>query len=751
MPTGTGKTHVLAAIVSEACALPTGNRSKKVAGEHGCTVLVVAHRIELISQISDTLSRFGIAHGIMNKGFTANKTSADDVRIASIQTLSKRPDSISIEPELVIIDEAHHALAKTYRMLWDRWPEARFLGLTATPCRMNHAGFTDLFDTLVTSWSISEFIEKGRLSLFDYISIRPNSEEQRLINSLKKRGADGDYQIKEMNELLNRNASIRHLYRSIEKFAKGKKGIVYAISIDHARHIADYYSDHGIMAVAIDSKTPSAERKRLVNDFKDGRIDVLVNVDIFSEGFDCPDVEFVQLARPTLSLSKYLQQVGRGLRKTSNKDTCVLIDNVGLHRVFGLPTATWDWDSMFRGEATGRGSHVSSQRATTCPAATPAEASTGQDEMEVVVSHERLLSALSEQEERPSGLSKNVSELKAYHDESSGLWGLRRGKARTTKPMFAEIFDTGHDMAAVKFANNRCGLVNAHGETILEKGHYQSMKFSKNDFLTVITAGGNEHYIDLYSMRTYEKKPEIKRYGDIELLKTGHICYSRTKVVYSNDRNISSDYIRKHKFYITIFDYNAAVPYCIKAPYVHDCKYGFACLLEGDHDNFYWMRHRLADGSIIITDGEGRYYHAASGNKKEYIGCRATTQEENECNEKIGQIAIRAEKTRQQFEHEKAAQRQRLLDKQDEATPFRSGMKWGLKVGGHVTVPPIYRNIKSPVGRYCAVEKNYSQWGVISLDGTLVIEPKYSDIEINAHGTATGTKVTGNKEHVKLP
>ncbi|WP_259326996.1 DEAD/DEAH box helicase, partial [Phocaeicola vulgatus] len=146
---------------------------------------------------------------------------------------------------------------------------------------------------------IAEFIGRGWLSSFDYVSIRANSREQRLVDSLKKRGADGDYQVKEMNAVLNRETGIRQLYESVRRYAAGKKGIVYAVSIAHARQIAAYYSLHGVEAVAIDSRTPALERKELVEDFRRGKISVLVNVDIFSEGFDCPDVEFVQLARPT--------------------------------------------------------------------------------------------------------------------------------------------------------------------------------------------------------------------------------------------------------------------------------------------------------------------------------------------------------------------------------------------------------------------------------------------------------------------
>ena len=154
----------------------------------------------------------------------------------SIQWLSKHYDEIEEEPGMmIVIDEAHHALAKTYKGMWDRFPKAKFLGLTATPCRLNGKGFTDLFDVLVQSWSVPEFISKGRLATYDFVSIKSDGVTQRLIDSLQKRGADGDYQNKEMDMLLNKKPSIERLYQSLEEFGKDRKGIVYAINISHAQ------------------------------------------------------------------------------------------------------------------------------------------------------------------------------------------------------------------------------------------------------------------------------------------------------------------------------------------------------------------------------------------------------------------------------------------------------------------------------------------------------------------------------------
>ena len=339
MPTGTGKTYLLAAIV--------GLFSEK-------EVWIVAHRRELVSQIKDTLARF----------FPSTQTAS--VKVMSIQWLSRHYREMKEPPSLIVIDEAHHALAETYAEVINAYPKTKKLGLTATPYRMNGKGFTDLFDTLLCSWSMEQFIAEGRLSLYDYYSIKPDSADQLLIDSLQKRGTDGDYQQKELDEVMDVRPSLERLCLTIKQYVPGKKGIVYAISIKHAEHIAEFYRENGIKAVAISSKTPLAERKTVIDKFKntnvahdtslntnntnvaDG-IEVLVSVDLFSEGFDCPDVEFIQLARPTLSLAKYMQMAGRGLRVAKGKEYCVILDNVGLYKRFGLPSVDRDWQSMFEG------------------------------------------------------------------------------------------------------------------------------------------------------------------------------------------------------------------------------------------------------------------------------------------------------------------------------------------------------------------------------------------------------------------
>ena len=372
MPTGTGKTVLLAEQV----------KSEERRVKNPC-VWIVVHRRELVKQIEETLAK-----QLDSSLFTLH--SSLKPRVFSIQWLSRHYQELEERPSLIVIDEAHHALAKTYAEMMNAYPEARKLGVTATPCRLNKRGFTDLFEVLLTSHSISNFIKDGYLSDFDYVSLNPSSEDQKKIDSMSKRATDGDYSIAEMQEVLDCKPSIGRLYQTIKDFAAGKKGIVYAINIEHAEHIAEFYRERGLNAVAISSKTPAEERKAIIERFKNtnyhelstnyslkntnyhefknqhscsgkrlyessAKLNILINVDLFGEGFDCPDVEFIQLARPTLSLAKYLQMVGRGLRVAKNKECCIILDNVGLYRLFGLPNAERDWQAMFFGKQTGKG------------------------------------------------------------------------------------------------------------------------------------------------------------------------------------------------------------------------------------------------------------------------------------------------------------------------------------------------------------------------------------------------------------
>lgn len=345
MPTGTGKTRLFTSIIHDI-------NEYSIKRKESVKILIIAHRTELIDQISESLERYKVAHGIIAGSREKEKDFKRPVQVASIQTLTNTHnigDAEKMNAQFVIIDEAHHALAATYKKLWKIYPNAKWLGVTATPWRMNHQSFTDLFDTIILSMPIKDFIKQGYLSTYKYFSLRDESFIKKTIDKIEI-DRFGEYKETSMEEKMDIGSIRAQLLKSYLRLAKGKRGIIYAINIIHANHICQEYQDAGFKAVSIDSKTPAKERKDLVNKFKNKEIDIIVNVDVFSEGFDCPDIEFIQLARPTRSLVKFLQQVGRGLRPTKNKENCVILDNVGMYSNFGLPDEHRHWNSYFLGK-----------------------------------------------------------------------------------------------------------------------------------------------------------------------------------------------------------------------------------------------------------------------------------------------------------------------------------------------------------------------------------------------------------------
>lgn len=735
MPTGTGKTHLLASIIYD---------SLKENGKR--CVWIVAHRRELVEQIEETMERYGIPSIPKEDG---------RVRAMSIQWLSRHLADLHETPNLIVIDEAHHVLAKTYKELWLCHPEAKKLGLTATPCRLNRRGFTDLFDELITSDSITDFIRQGWLSTFDYVSIRPGSKSQRLIDNLSKRGADGDFQTKEMNEVLNRKPCIEQLYESVRQYADGKKGIVYAISISHARNIADFYRMHGINTVAIDSKTPARQRRQLIEAFKRGKTQVLVNVDVFSEGFDCPDVEFVQMARPTLSLAKYLQQVGRGLRKATGKDTCMLIDNVGLYRLFGLPTAYRDWKAMFEGRLAGKGYRTTCKQTEYMAAKQEKDQTARPNEpLEMVMSHELLWDYLNKSKPLTDDNSTPQEKLKPFKDRPTGLWGLKCGQTITAKAQYPTLFDVKNNLAAVRFEDYRTGIIDKDGKIRMKTDRYKRMKFLPDDIVAVTDRNDKTFYIDLRCNRHYMDKPVVMKFGQIEILQAGRIFYSRTKRVYVNRSGIDRHDFFSKGFYLLIYDPFITPEFKYVESMEDSLNKDYVCILENDEESYYRFCGELPDGSIVIADGEGRYYHAEAGKEKRYIAClNPETQTENfkaavsKLITKAKERAAQKQANKQRTQEKK--QKERLATLQN-AVPFKSGLKWGLKSGERIIVPPIYRHIQKPIGYYCAMEENPNRWGIIMLNGKVVVEARYMNVEIKDNGTACLTIIPGKTKTVKL-
>ena len=898
MPTGTGKTVLLASVV------------ESFLREHSnCNVWIVAHRRELVSQIRETIQRvfskitpslFTIKEGstshpdpltLRGEGGNrptrcseplrskvggpskvspdcagwdrlgaaclrpaeglgdrlgmsgASKVSPDclsagafnvPIKAVSIQWLSKHYDEIEEEPGMIVIDEAHHALAKTYKEMWERFPNAKFLGLTATPCRLNGKGFTDLFDVLVQSWSVPEFISKGRLATYDFVSIKSDGVTQRLIDSLQKRGADGDYQNKEMDRVLNKKPSIERLYKSFEKYGKDRKGIVYAINISHANAIAEFYREHGIAAVAIDSKTPSSLRKELIERFKasntsqnlpfsnhpvnsskitpslftikegstshpgplssgareetapprrseplrskvggpskvspdcagwdrlgatclragdglaDGATDrlgatclrpadgaapiqVLVNVDIFSEGFDCPDVEFVQLARPTLSLAKYLQMVGRGLRVARGKKSCVIIDNVGLYRVFGLPSQVWNWNAMFEGKLkVGKKKETAKERAFFLGSEEQeGHLDDSDSEMEMVMSHEELLQTLH----------------------------------------YREFVDSRGEFAIIKLPDGKMTVVNRQGEQVLEPGDYRDMKLLDGNILFYRHRRKEVCYYDLLSGAIIDDGPNVYDVPKVvtlegwEFIKYGDVYMSRTYEHFSWPYCPSKYDLFNFGDYL-IYRYNYLVDSGCQEWYYYEGGNGLmmkatidsnrVCFLRGDYEHVYWKCATLRCGCIVVMDSKQDYYLVDSYMKKTYIGCNNPKNENEDLHIVMPRLGKKYYDEMMLQEKKKEASEMILLHEKSVAGHvelYQAGKKWGIKVDGRVVVPPLYRSIAQPVGAYCAFEEIPRYWGIMTLKGKVIVDAKYEKVEIRDGGIAVVTDITGKTQTIHL-
>lgn len=348
MPTGTGKTRLFTSIIRDISIW--GLRH-----DINYRILIIAHRSELIEQSSRSLDKYRIKHGVLAGTMKDKRDLTQAIQVASIQTITHPANQCMIDDlkfDFIIIDEAHHAVANSYQKLWEYCPNAKKLGVTATPWRMNNSGFAQIFDAYIPSMSIKNFIQKGWLATYQYYSIPTSSELVKSIESIREFDIEGDYKNSALVEVCDTSKIRAQLYDSYEKNVLGKKGIIYSISREHSEHICLQYRSRGVAIENIDSKTPAKVREKVIQAFRSGEIDIIVNVDIFSEGFDCPDIEFIQLARPTKSLVKYIQQVGRGLRKNGDKK-CIILDNVGMYSRFGLPDEERDWESFFYGEEKG--------------------------------------------------------------------------------------------------------------------------------------------------------------------------------------------------------------------------------------------------------------------------------------------------------------------------------------------------------------------------------------------------------------
>ena len=459
-------------------------------------------------------------------------------------------------------------------------------------------------------------------------------------------------------------------------------------------------------------------------------IQVLVNVDIFSEGFDCPDVEFVQLARPTLSLAKYLQMVGRGLRVAKGKKNCVIIDNVGLYRVFGLPSQVWNWNAMFEGKLkVGKRKETPKDREFFLMNGEQDDIQIHPDsEMMMVMSHEELLQTIQ----------------------------------------YREFVDSRGEFAIIKLPDGKMTVVNRQGEQVLEPGDYYDMKLLDGNILFYRHCRKEVCYYDLLSGAIIDDGPNVYDVPKVvtlegwEFIKYGDVYMSRTYEHFSWPYCPSKYDLFNFGDYL-IYRYNYLVDSGCQEWYYYEGGNGLmmkatidsnrVCFLRGDYEHVYWKCATLRCGCIVVMDSKQDYYLVDSYLKKTYIGCNNPKNENEDLHIVMPRLGKKYYDEMMLQEKKKEASEMILLHEKSEAGHvelYQAGKKWGIKVDGRVVVPPLYRSIAQPVGAYCAFEEIPRYWGIMTLKGKVIVDAKYEKVEIRDGGIAVVTDITGKTQTIYL-
>ncbi len=306
-PCGSGKTVIMA------------DMATKASNKHN-RVLFLVHRKELKDQTLSTLRWWG--------------ADMNYVEVGMVQTIVRRLPK-TIKPKLIITDENHHCLAKSYRKIYDYFPDARLVGFTATPVRLNGSGLGDVNDILIEGPTTQELIEWGNLAPFKYYA-------PEVIDTSKLKIKRGEYVAKDIDDMFRKKAIWGDVVKHYKKLSSGKQAICYCSGIAQSKKMAEEFNQAGIIAKHIDGETPKAERDEAIEDFRQGKIMILCNVDLISEGFDVPDCNTAILLRPTRSLGLFIQQSMRPMRYKPGK-TAIIIDHVGNVGRFGTPDIEREW------------------------------------------------------------------------------------------------------------------------------------------------------------------------------------------------------------------------------------------------------------------------------------------------------------------------------------------------------------------------------------------------------------------------
>lgn len=344
-PTGFGKTIAFSYICASAVA-------------KGKRVWIMAHRVELVDQIATTLRDFNVSFGYIAAGYP--KSPAMRVQVASVQTLVRRAADHA-KPDFIIVDEAHHATTRnTIGRILAANPQAKVLGVTATPTRLSGEGMGDVFKAMVLGPSVQHLIDIGRLSPVTVYA--PPTVD---LSSLHLRG--GDFVIAEAEAAMDKPKITGDAVTHYHKHADGRRGVAFCTSIQHARHVAMEFVDAGYRSVHVDGGMDRNQRKLVVDAFKRGEINVLTSCDLISEGFDCPGIEVGISLRPTASQGLWIQQVGRCLRTADGKHRAIILDHAGNTLRHGLPTEDREWTLDGRERGARRGGSQDSISIRVCP------------------------------------------------------------------------------------------------------------------------------------------------------------------------------------------------------------------------------------------------------------------------------------------------------------------------------------------------------------------------------------------------
>ncbi|MGC2079334.1 MAG: DEAD/DEAH box helicase [Xanthobacteraceae bacterium] len=319
-PTGSGKTVLFAYIV--AGAMQRGNR-----------ILILGHRDEIVRQISAALTALGVEHGIIAAGYEAIQA---PVQVANVATLVRRLDKAEA-PDLIVLDECHHSVAGTWRKILEHWPDAKVLGVSATPERLDGKGLIDIFDDLVIGPSVTELIEAGFLSRFTTFAPAKSPD----LSGVRTRA--GDFAVDQIAAAMSKGVVVNGAGDEYERICSGVPAIVFCVDIAHSELVADAFGIRGYRSAHVDGNTPADERRELIAALGAGKIQILCNCGLISEGLDVPGVMAVVLLRPTKSLTLYMQQVGRALRPAPNKERAFILDCSGNTFTFGPVDAPRTW------------------------------------------------------------------------------------------------------------------------------------------------------------------------------------------------------------------------------------------------------------------------------------------------------------------------------------------------------------------------------------------------------------------------